>query len=678
MLFFELHDHILESEEFPKIDRHTELRIGGVMNRVQTFLVSISVMVCPFAMAQTTTGRLIGKTVDESGVVLPGVEITISSLSLIGGAQRTLTDNSGEFSFVGIAPGEYTVRAERSGFIPQERIKVKVFLGHAVSLSIVMPIGSFSGEIEVREESPVVDPTQVNTGQVFDQTYMQGSAIGSNNRNYLVIVNQTAGVTGTSFAGVPQSKVFGSTIGENAYYIDGVDTTDPTMATAAVRMNFDAIGEIQFQTGGFEAEYGRATGGILNAVTRSGGNRFSGTLDIRYRDGSFQESGEQFDASELDTSYNQFSATLGGPILRDTMWFFASYESIDDDFTPIGSPTTRQDNFQNYLAKITWQIGPNWRLTGKYSSAPEKSENMNASRWTMPEATSFGKSDTTVLSGELSAVLSDALLWTSTLGLYRLYFEGYPQSGDLQTIGHYNYDTNMSSHNHWNQQYWGSNRNDLATDLTWFVDDLAGSHEFKGGVEYSGIALPDDGYCYTGTPNGERCVEGVPGFFFYDIDYGGALPLFMEEWQGLSEAEYTGTVSTAFVQDAWRLTRNLTLKIGLRYDAVTYDNNEGTQVIDMDKWQPRLGFAWDFTGDAKNLLRGSWGRFLHPGNLSGVGFASTQETAFSLWYSCTTIMEANSAEEWRPILPRSARLSPRIWPGITAKTTTAGTHMAGS
>ena len=75
------------------------------------------------------------------------------------------------------------------------------------------------------------------------------------------------------------------------------------------------------------------------------------------------------------------------------------------------------------------------------------------------------------------------------------------------------------------------------------------------------------------------------------------------------------------------MTRNLTLEIGLRYDGVTYDNDEGARVIDMAMWQPRLGAAWDLTGNAKNILRGSWGRFLHPGNLAGVSFATTHISA---------------------------------------------------
>jgi hypothetical protein len=214
--------------------------------RLARTLVSVGVIALAAASvwAQTTTGRLIGRVTDGEGVPLPGVTITIASPALIGGAQSQVTDDKGEYSFIGIAPGEYTVRAECFGFIPQERARVKVSLGHAVSLTVAMPHGKFTGEITVVDETPVIDPTQVNTGQIFEQSYMQNSAIGSVNRNYLVVVNQAAGVTGGGWFGTPQSKVFGSTIGENAYFIDGVDTTDPVMATATVDMNFDAIGEI--------------------------------------------------------------------------------------------------------------------------------------------------------------------------------------------------------------------------------------------------------------------------------------------------------------------------------------------------------------------------------------------------------------------------------------------------
>jgi hypothetical protein len=588
-----------------------------------------------------------GTTVDESGAVLPGVSVTISSPALIGGKQVKATDDRGEFLFLSLGPGDYTVIAELPGFVTQERNLVTVPLGGAAVIIIAMPIGAFSGQIEVVDETPTIDTTQVNTGQIFRQDYMQNSAISSENRAYYTVVNQTAGVSPFGeWAGVPQPKVFGSTVGENAYFIDGMDATNPVMGTATAVLNFDAIGEIQFQTGGFEAEYGRATGGILNLVSKSGGNRFSGTFDARYRDNSFQESGDHFDASELSTKHQVISATLGGPILRDKIWFFASYERINDVFTPNASPTTTDQKGQNYLGKITWQIAPAWRLSGKYTSDPTTWANWNASAWVMPEATSQKKGTTAVLSTELTSVLSDSLLWNSTLGSYDYESNVYPMNPDLSAIGHYNFDTDLDTVNFRSQLYWETSRKDFTTDLTWFVDDLAGSHEFKGGVEYSDLYFKTMG-CATGTPNGERCVPDGVGFSFNDIQEGGtALPFLMFESHTVGPTDYDGAVSTVFAQDAWRPTRNLTVKLGLRYDAVTYDTNTGVQIADMDMLQPRLGFAWDIVGNAKNILRGSWGRFMHPNMITLPAMVKDikQEPNY-WWYSCTIIMETTSAEE---------------------------------
>ena len=620
---------------------------GDAMRHTGVFLLAVVMMASLPGWSQTTTGRLMGTTVDESGAVLPGVSITVSSPALIGGKQVKTTDDRGEFLFLSLAPGDYTVIAELPGFVTQERNLVTVPLGGAAVINIAMPIGAFSDQIEVMDETPMIDTTQVNTGQIFRQDYMQNSAISSENRAYYTVVNQTAGVSPFGeWAGVPQPKVFGSTVGENAYFIDGMDATNPVMGTATSVLNFDAIGEIQFQTGGFEAEYGRATGGILNLVSKSGGNRFSGTFDARYRDNSFQESGDHFDASELSTKHQVFSATLGGPILRDKIWFFASYERINDVFTPNASPTTTDQKGQNYLGKITWQIAPAWRLSGKYTSDPTTWANWNASAWVMPEATSQKKGTTAVLSTELTSVLSDSLLWNSTLGSYGYESDVYPMNPDLSAIGHYNFDTDLDTVNFRSQQYWETSRKDFTTDLTWFVDDLAGSHEIKGGVEYSDLYFKSAG-CATGTPNGERCVPDGVGFFFNDRQAGAtSLPYLMIETHTGGPTDYDGAVSTVFAQDAWRPTRNLTLKIGLRYDAVTYDTNTGVQIADMAKLQPRLGFSWDIAGDAKNILRGSWGRFMHPNMITLPAIVSEIEEEGSYWwYSCTTIMGAASAEE---------------------------------
>ena len=111
--------------------------------------------------------------------------------------------------------------------------------------------------------------------------------------------------------------------------------------TFGTNFNYDAIQEMNFQTGGFEAEFGQATGGIVNLVTKSGGNEFSGSFDIRYRNEQMTENGDHYDRDAQDSLYQSISATLGGPILRDKLWFFASVEKVDTSSSEPGRPVSR-------------------------------------------------------------------------------------------------------------------------------------------------------------------------------------------------------------------------------------------------------------------------------------------------------------------------------------------------
>jgi len=169
---------------------------GGAMRHTGVFVLAALVLTSVPGWSQTTTGRLMGTTVDEDGAVLPGIGVTISSPALIGGAQVKTTDDRGEFLFLALGPGTYSVKAESSGFVTQERNLIEVPLGGAAAITIAMPMGTFAGEIEVVDLTPVVDPTQVNAGQIFRADYMRNSAIGSGNRAYTTVIRQTAGALG--------------------------------------------------------------------------------------------------------------------------------------------------------------------------------------------------------------------------------------------------------------------------------------------------------------------------------------------------------------------------------------------------------------------------------------------------------------------------------------------------
>ena len=599
-------------------------------------VVAVALLAVGGVFAQSTTGRIIGTVTDQGGEALPGASVTIDSDVLIGGTRTTIADDDGSFQFISLLPGNYSVKLNLSGFVSQERQEVKVPLGGVAALTVVMPQARFESEVEVVAQTPVIDPTQVNTEQVFDLHYLQQSAIGSDNRNYLYIVGQAPGVTGKN-----NPNVLGSTPSENAYYIDGQDTTDPLSGTWGTQYNYDAIAEVEIQTSGFEAEFGRATGGLVNVLTKSGGNQFSGSLDIRYQGDSFQSSGDHYDASSLESSFQDISVTLGGPLAKDKLWFFAAYEAVNSKRTPSGSPTTRDFEGQNYNLKLTWQMAPSWRLMGRASGDPAEIANANASQYTAEEAASRQKQGADVYAIELNAVLTDSLMWNTVAGAYRSSIDLLPMSGDLETPSHFNSGTLMTTGNFPNQQYSERNRTDIATDLTWFVGNLAGSHEFKVGVQYSKTEFPGV-TCLTGTQGG-ACSPGSVGFAYDDFgvtdEFGNllfTLPFTMTEKTTAGEQNYNGQLQTAYLQDSWRMLPNLTFKVGFRYDQVSYDNNENSKIADMDKVQPRIGVAWDITNDAKNVVRANWGRFMDPSTLSlPFVLRASNEPTYS-WSSCSS------------------------------------------
>ena len=318
------------------------------MLRRVSIILTIAVLIGTGAFA-ANTGRISGHCVSE-GAALPGVTIQIESDILIGGPQVAITGAEGAFSFNLLPVGNYTVSAALPGFKPASG-QVRVSADATATVDFVMVPESFGDEIEVTATVPVVDTSQVNTRQIWDEEYLTKGLVGTANRGYQSVLSQAAGVTGGS-----NPNVFGSTVGENAYLIDGMNTTDTVVGTWSTMFNMDAVQEMNFQTGGYEAEFGQATGGIVNLVTKSGGNDFSGSFDARYRGENMTENGEHFDKDEQKYSNQQYSVALGGPFLRDKLWFFTSFQYIDSSSQTAFAYFPYEWTGYQFLGKVTWSV----------------------------------------------------------------------------------------------------------------------------------------------------------------------------------------------------------------------------------------------------------------------------------------------------------------------------------
>ncbi|MGZ5382226.1 MAG: carboxypeptidase regulatory-like domain-containing protein, partial [Thermoanaerobaculia bacterium] len=214
-----------------------------------------------------TTGDIDGTISDSNGAPLAGASVEIKSSSLQG-TRMAVTDAAGRFRFPALPPGIYTVIASLSGFTTVEKNNVRVTLGAVASLPITMLV-SVKEEIVVTGEAPAVDTTRNRIGGNASIDTIQRLPIG---RNFASIAD-TVGGSGSDIAGL---TVYGATGLENAYIIDGVNTTGGKIGTQSKNLNNEFIQEVEVRTGGYEAEYGRVLGGMINVITKSGGNDFHG------------------------------------------------------------------------------------------------------------------------------------------------------------------------------------------------------------------------------------------------------------------------------------------------------------------------------------------------------------------------------------------------------------------
>lgn len=546
-----------------------------------------------------TTGGLVGRVVDADGTELPGVTVTVESPSLIGGARTVVTDSGGAFVFAAVPPGVYSLRADLAGFAPRVQSGILVELDRTTTLTVTLGLEAFEDEIEVTGESPVVNTSSASLGQNYRGEYLELTAVGSSNRDFQATALQTAGIR--LDPATADLSVFGSTGGENSYYIDGLATTDVATQGFGGNLNFDAIEEVAVHTAGYEAEYGYAIGGVVNLITKSGGNELSGSVDARYRDDGFNESGDHFDPDDESTTFQNVAATLGGPVVRDRLWFFLSAERLDADTTPAGALATREQGRTGLLGKATWQASSGWRVVGKVNSEGSETDNVFASPFVEPAAE--GRSESSVLLAQVEALgmLSDALVLNLQLGTTESEVDFAPQSGDLETFAHQDLVTGVSSQNYINAQYSDRERTQAKADLTWLLDGLAGSHELKVGLDVSETEFAFDSF--------------LPGSFAY-LDLAGAPYALVEQVRPRAVRTTDGSFRTGFVQDAWRPHADVTIKLGVRWDQATYDDRDGQEVADLAKLQPRLGLVWDVLGDGTTVARGFAGRFMHPSGLT--------------------------------------------------------------
>src|SRR5437588_9763065 len=279
--------------------------------------------------AQSTGGRILGRVADPSGAVLANVTIRLTN-DATGVSRETKTNSSGDFNFLEVVPGNYTVQFEQPGFKKNVQKSVTVEVNGVVTLNSTLQVGAAQETIEVSSEAPLVDTTSTQLGAVVNERAITNLPL--NARDTYALLQLQPGVQsqigsdlfyGSDKPGVV--SVNGGRGRSNNYSVNGGDGNDQFANLPVVQPSPDSIQEFRVITNTFDAEYGRNSGAVVNVVTKSGTNSLHGDVYEYFRNKVLNARG-YFDTVKPDLKQNQFGATLGGPIKKDRSFFSGSYE----------------------------------------------------------------------------------------------------------------------------------------------------------------------------------------------------------------------------------------------------------------------------------------------------------------------------------------------------------------
>ena len=231
------------------------------------------------AFAQRTTGTIFGTVTDESGGVLPGVTVTLTSTA-VPGAPTTITTEAGTYRFVSLPPGSYDLTFELAGFATINRASTSVPLGSSVQIDEIMKVSGLSEAVTVTGETPIIDATTNQISTNYNREWVENAPVRRN--TFFDLINAAPGVSAVTSTSA-SSTSFGSGTTDNSYQLDGTDFTAPSTGQAWPWPNTDAIEEVQVLSLGATAEYGNLMGAVFNVVTRQGSNEFHGDANYYFQ-----------------------------------------------------------------------------------------------------------------------------------------------------------------------------------------------------------------------------------------------------------------------------------------------------------------------------------------------------------------------------------------------------------
>jgi hypothetical protein len=569
--------------------------------------------------AQSTTGTISGRVVDSQGLALPGVTVTATSPNLQG-ARETVTSENGDYILTLLPSGPYRLVFELSGFQRVER-SVGLAPTQVLPLQIELGVAGITETVQVvgRTADVLTQTSQVATN--FDQTLM--STLPTQ-RDYRAVMLMAPAVHPTGPAG--NFSVAGSMSFETLYMVNGVSVNENLRGQALDLVIEDALQETTVATSGISAEFGRFGGGVVNMVTKSGGNLFTGSFRETLTNDNWRalvpkRPNDPFaNDRKLDDVVPMHEYTIGGPILRDRVWFFTAgrmqTNSVNRQLVITNIPYVFTDKSRRYEGKVTYMLDANHRVQGAYTKIDRDETN-----------STFVVTTSMDLASLYDRSLPEDLFTLGYTGVItsKLFLEGRYSQRNLTFVGSGSRFTDIQqgtllidpAGRRYNAATFCGvctdeerDNQDIFVKGSYFLSTAgAGSHNlalgydsfndrrlannYQSGSNYRLINAPA---ILQGTDLIATFISGTTQFQWN--------PIFVES-QGTKFRTHS-----LFVNDNWTVSDRVTANLGLRWDRNDGVDSNGVLVAESGAFSPRFGLVWDPVGDQRWSVTGSVAKYV--------------------------------------------------------------------
>lgn len=680
------------------------------MSRLMRSLTTLAlVWLCAsgaWAQSQAITGTIEGTVKDETGAVLPGASVTIRNLAT-GFEKSAQTDANGRFSAPLLPLGPYRVTVALEGFATLNREGFDLAVGQTVTLPIDMKVAATEEQITVTADTPVIETSRTEGAVRIDDEQVAG--LPNNGRNFLDYTKLTPGVTIVQGPDGDELSINGQKGIANNVSVDGADFNNPFFGEQRggqrppFTFNLDAVKEVVVVADGAPAEFGRSSGGFVNVVTKSGSNELHGTAHGFYKNDSLSSDPHDPDggrAPKGDSEQIQYGFTLGGPLAPDKIFYFVAADIQDANETKQTDPTridARLIDFLNTIgipndnapidrtndaevaqAKLDWTASESNLFTLRYSYTNSKQVSGTF------DVDSYGASSNGI---EKDYSHAGTASWISTLSSTNLNELRLQYAKEWRPRPYGGPNIPGQDRPFPDTAIFGVGRFGLPFFLPIEYDDdrlqvtdnfsmLRTDHSLKFGFDYNKVASSQT---FIGFANGKFFFTSIDGFMNYynnphyvecsdgsssqsgvcpaGASVTGPVALYLQQvGVGNLTAEDAGTQTidqneyALYGQDEWHPTGNLTIQMGLRWEALDNPSvrtppdevffapfigqtrngqefpSDGEIPDDWNMWQPRLGISW--SPDPKDVVRATAGVF--HARLPALNLASTRSTNGSI------------------------------------------------